>query len=113
MASTIQTEKIPDHPGKILKERFLTAYNISIYRLAKDLNVPPNRITRIINDGSSISLETGLLLSRYFNLPDKFWLDLQLNYDIAITKAAITDKLNVIKVIDNTNIVITSAIKDS
>ena len=56
----------PTHPGEILREEFLKPMEISAYRLAKDIGVPKNRITAIINDDRAISPETALLLSRYF-----------------------------------------------
>jgi len=86
----INNKKIePIHPGIILKEEFLDALNISQYRLAKDINVPPRRINEIVHGKRSISADTALRLGRYFKISPKFWLNLQAHYDLEIQ----TDKL--------------------
>ena len=81
------------HPGEILKTEFLDPLGISAYRLAKDINVPTNRITEIINRHRNISVETALLLAKYFNLSDSFWIRVQAKYDEDITKEKIFDHL--------------------
>ena len=43
------------HPGEILLEEFLKGFNISAYKLAKDTNIPPTRISQIIKGKRSIS----------------------------------------------------------
>ena len=72
----------PTHPGEILREEFLKPMGISAYRLAKDIDVPANRITAIIKEQRSISPETALLLSRYFGVSDSLWANLQAHYDM-------------------------------
>lgn len=83
----------PIHPGEILKTEFLDAFNVSAYRLAKEIEVPLNRITEIINAKRNISTETALLLSKYFGLSDSYWIMLQAKYDEFITKDKIFDHL--------------------
>lgn len=80
----------PVHPGEILMEEFLKPLGISQYRLAKDINVPARRINEIVQGKRSISADTALRLSRYFNLSERFWLNLQARYDLEAEK----DKLN-------------------
>ena len=80
----------PIHPGEILLEEFLKPLNISQYKLAKDISVPPRRINEIVQGKRSISANTALRLSRYFGLSERFWLNLQARYDIEVEK----DKLN-------------------
>ena len=53
----------PIHPGAVLREDFLEPMGISAYRLAKDIAVPVNRISAIVNETRAISAETGLLLA--------------------------------------------------
>jgi addiction module HigA family antidote len=85
------TKKIqPIHPGEILLEEFLKPLNISQYKLAKDISVPPRRINEIVLGKRSISADTALRLSRYFGLSERFWLNLQARYDLEVEK----DKLN-------------------
>jgi addiction module HigA family antidote len=76
----------PIHPGEILMEEFLKPLGISQYKLAKDINVPPRRINEIVHGKRSISADTALRLSRYFNLSERFWLNLQARYDLEIEK---------------------------
>lgn len=83
----------PIHPGLILKEEFLDAMGITAYKLAKDISVPLNRITEIISKQRRISIETGLLLSKYFGMSDGFWIQLQIRYDEQIAKTKLADKL--------------------
>ena len=87
----MKTKKIaPIHPGEILLEEFLKPLSISQYRLAKDINVPARRINEIVHGKRAITADTALRLSRYFNLSERFWLNLQARYDLEIEK----DKLN-------------------
>ena len=66
---------------------------ISQYRLAKDINVPPRRINEIILAKRAITTDTALRLSLYFGLSEKFWLNLQIKYNLEITKDKLKDKL--------------------
>ena len=87
----MKKEKVaPIHPGEILVEEFLRPLGISQYRLAKDIHVPARRINEIVQGKRSISADTALRLSRYFNLSERFWLNLQARYDLEMQK----DKLN-------------------
>ncbi|UCM85205.1 MAG: HigA family addiction module antidote protein [Rickettsia endosymbiont of Culicoides impunctatus] len=83
----------PVHPGEILKTEFLEPFGISAYRLAKDIEVPINRITEIVNKQRNISTETALLLAKYFSLSDSFWIRIQSRYDEAVTKEKIFNHL--------------------
>ncbi len=74
------------HTGEILMEEFLKPLGISQYKLAKDINVPARRINEIVHGKRSISADTALRLSRYFNLSERFWLNLQARYDLEIEK---------------------------
>jgi len=88
------TKKIPPiHPGEILMEEFLKPFGISQYKLAKDINVPPRRINEIVHGKRSISADTALRLSRYFNLSERFWLNLQSRYDLEVEKDKLNDRI--------------------
>jgi len=76
----------PIHPGEILMEEFLKPLGISQYKLAKDINVPARRINEIVHGKRSITADTALRLSRYFNLSERFWLNLQSRYDLEMEK---------------------------
>ena len=83
----------PIHPGEILFEEFLKPLGISQYRLAKDINVPARRINEIVHGSRSISADTALRLSRYFNLSERFWLNLQARYDLEVEKDKLDDRI--------------------
>ena len=87
-------EKIPfPTPGEILLEDFLKPMGISQYRLAKEIGVSTHRISEIIAGKRSITIDTGLRLSRYFGMGDGFWTGLQLNYDTRLAKQTLKDIL--------------------
>jgi addiction module HigA family antidote len=87
----MRTKKMaPIHPGEILMEEFLKPFGISQYKLAKDITVPARRINEIVHGNRAVTADTALRLSRYFNLSERFWLNLQARYDIEVQK----DKLN-------------------
>jgi len=69
-------------PRKILWEEFLIPMEISQYRLSKDLEIPQTRISEIIKGNRRISADTAVRLSAYFGNSAKFWLGLQVDYDI-------------------------------
>jgi addiction module HigA family antidote len=76
----------PIHPGEILLEEFLKPMGISQYRLSKDIGVPPRRINEIVHQKRSISANTALRLSRYFGTSERFWMNLQSQYDLEVEK---------------------------
>ncbi|MBI4720618.1 MAG: HigA family addiction module antidote protein [Chitinivibrionia bacterium] len=76
----------PIHPGEILLEEYLKPLGISQYRLAKDIKVPARRINEIVHGKRSISADTALRLSRYFGMSDRFWVNLQIRYDLEMEK---------------------------
>lgn len=76
------------HPGEILLEEFLIPYNITAYRLSKDLDIPQTRISEIIKENRRITADTALRLSIYFGNSAKFWLGLQDDFDLEEEKSA-------------------------
>jgi len=76
----------PIHPGEILMEEFLEPLGISQYRLAKDISVSPRRINEIVHGKRSISADTALRLAKFFGTTERFWLNLQVRYDLEIEK---------------------------
>ena len=90
------TRKIePIHPGEILLEEFLIPMEISQYRLAKDINVPARRINEIVLGKRAITADTALRLSEYFGLSEKFWLNLQMRYNLEVEKDRLQDRLKI------------------
>ena len=74
----------PVHPGEILQEEFLTPLEMSQYRLAKDIGVPPRRINEIVHGTRAVSADTALRLARYFGTTERFWLNLQSQYELDV-----------------------------
>jgi addiction module HigA family antidote len=93
MKTSIETPTI----GEILKQEFLDPLNLSAYGLAKNLNVPSSRILDILHGKRRVSVETGLKLSRYFGLSDRFFIDLQTGIDIRNEKQLLQRALADIK----------------
>jgi addiction module HigA family antidote len=79
----------PIKPGEILREDFMEPLDISINRLARDLSVPPNRVSEIVNGKRAITADTALRLQRYFGVEAQFWLNLQTEYDLRMMKRKI------------------------
>lgn len=79
----------PIHPGEILLEEFMRPMGISINRLARDLVVPPGRISAIVNGKRAISADTALRLGRYFGVSSELWVGLQVDYDLRVAKRAV------------------------
>jgi addiction module HigA family antidote len=77
----------PLHPGEVLSEEFLKLMGITPYRLAKDIGVPTNRVTGIVNQTRSITADTALRFSRYFGTSAKIWTGLQADYDLAVAES--------------------------
>lgn len=83
----------PIHPGEILMEEFLRPLEISQYRLARSISVPPRRINEIVHGKRNITADTALRLSRFFGTSERFWLNLQMRYDLEMEKDRLGDRL--------------------
>lgn len=91
---TMTRKKMPPvHPGEILFEEFLKPMDISQYRLAHDINVPPRRINEIVHGKRSITADTALRLGRYFKMSAQFWINLQSHYDLEVESDKLSDRL--------------------
>jgi addiction module HigA family antidote len=72
----------PIHPGEILEKEFLEPLNLTQYRLATDLGVPPRRINEIVHGLRGITADTALRLGHYFGTSAQFWMNLQTRFDL-------------------------------
>lgn len=84
----------PIHPGEVLQEDFLQPMGISINRLAREIGVPPGRISTIVNGKRSITADTALRLGVYFGVSPELWLNLQADYDLRVARR--TTELHII-----------------
>ncbi len=73
-------------PGEILLEEFMKPLHLSINRLARDIDVPPNRISAIVRGKRAITADTALRLGKYFGVSPEIWLDLQSDYDLRVMR---------------------------
>lgn len=83
----------PVYPGEILLEEFLTPMEITLEQLAADIYIPLIKIDEIIPGKSAITADIALRLSKYFGLSERFWLNLQVNYDLELAKDQLEDRL--------------------
>lgn len=72
----------PVTPGDVLREEFMAPLGLSARALARDMGVPPNRITEILNGERAITAETAILLEKRFGSSAKFWMNLQASHDL-------------------------------
>lgn len=88
------------HPGEILNEEFLIPLGISAYRLAKETFIPQTRVSEILKGNRRITADTALRLSKYFSNSPKFWLGLQIDYDLEEEQMLKEKELNEIKPVE-------------
>jgi addiction module HigA family antidote len=79
-----QLDPIP--PGEILLEEFMRPLDLSINALARAIDVPPNRVSEIVNGKRAITADTALRLGKYFGVSAELWLDLQSDYDLRLAR---------------------------
>ena len=79
----------PIHPGEILLEDFMKPMGVSINRLARDIVVPPGRISTIVNGKRAITADTALRLGKYFGVSPGVWMGLQADYDLRMAQRVI------------------------
>lgn len=87
----------PVTPGEILLEEFLKPMGLSQYRLAKEIDVPAQRISEIVAGRRSITADTDLRLCRFFGLSNGYWLRAQAAYDTEVAERTIGPLLENIK----------------
>src|SRR2546426_11747555 len=78
--------RITIHPGKHLAEE-LKALGMSAAELARQMKVPTNRVTAILNGQRTLTGDTALRLGHFFGTSPEFWLDLQSLYDLRLAEA--------------------------
>ncbi|RIK94352.1 MAG: addiction module antidote protein, HigA family [Proteobacteria bacterium] len=82
----------PIHPGEILADE-LAELAVTPTELSRQLNVPPNRISQIINGKRSITGDTALRLGHWFGTSAQFWLNLQAAYDLRVAEAQVGNEI--------------------
>lgn len=92
---TTRTAKAHDPitPGEILLTEFLEPLGISQYRLAQATGLPQTRISEIVRNKRSITTDTALRLSKALGVDDRFWINLQTDYDLEVERDRHSDEL--------------------
>ena len=74
----------PSHPGEVLAELYLEPLGMKAPTLAKQLRVPRTRIERLVKGATSMTPDTALRLARAFNTTPAYWMNMQINHDMAL-----------------------------
>lgn len=73
--------RTPIHPGEHLAEE-LRELGVTAAELSRQIDVPVNRITGIINGQRGITADTALRLGHWFGTSPQFWMNLQQQYEL-------------------------------
>src|ERR1700747_2022068 len=84
--------RTPIHPGEQLAEE-LRELGITAAELARQIDVPVNRITGIINGQRAITADTALRLRPWFGTSPEFWLNLQKLYELRLAREEVGDRV--------------------
>src|SRR2546423_1082089 len=83
MPRSLKSKRLPPiHPGKVLREEFLTSMKMTRYALARACGVPRTRIERLAREKPPVTADTALRLARYFGSTAEFWMGLHAQYDL-------------------------------
>jgi len=77
--------RTPIHPGEHLAEE-LRELGFSAAELARQIAVPINRITGIINGQRGVTADTALRLAHWFGTSPQFWMNLQQMYELRVAE---------------------------
>jgi addiction module HigA family antidote len=77
--------RTPIHPGEVLGDE-LEETGVSAKQLADIIRVPPNRVYQLLAGKRSLTADTALRLSRYFDTSADFWMNLQSAYDLDLAR---------------------------
>ena len=87
----------PITPGEILFEEFLKPMGLSQYRLAKEIDVPAQRISEIVAGKRSITADTDFRLCKFFGLSNGYWMRAQVAHDTEVAERKLGHVLRKIK----------------
>lgn len=80
-------------PGEILLEDFMKPHGLSMNRLAREIDVPPGRISEIIHGRRAITADTALRLGRFFGVSPEIWTGLQADYELRLAKRKVGQEI--------------------
>jgi addiction module HigA family antidote len=77
--------RTPIHPGEVLADE-LEELGVSPTELSRQIRVPANRISQIVNGKRAITGDTALRLAHWFGMNPQFWMNLQALYDVRVAE---------------------------
>lgn len=81
------------HPGEFLREDYLKPLGLSVNALALALRVPATRMSEIVNERRSITVDTAIRLSLFFETTPDYWIRLQTTYELSIGQLELMPRL--------------------
>ena len=82
----------PIHPGEILADE-LAELNVSAAQLGRELHVPTNRITQILNGKRAITADTALRVGQWLGTGPELWLNLQKQYELRLAEQQVGQEI--------------------
>lgn len=76
--------RVPTHPGEILREEFLVPMELTPAALASHLGVSPQQLEELVQERRGVTPDLAWLLSQAFGTTPEFWLNLQTHHDLAV-----------------------------
>ena len=83
----------PIHPGEVLREEFLKPFHISEESLAKSISLDLQDVHQMVAEKQRVTADTALRLAKFFSTSPQFWLGLQSDYDLDVTREIIAEKI--------------------
>lgn len=89
----------PITPGEVLRTEFLEPLAITQSRLAEATRLPRRAISEIVQDKRTITVGTALRLSRALSVDDRFWINVQTDYDLEVVRTLRAEDLATVTVL--------------
>ncbi|MGL4941704.1 MAG: HigA family addiction module antitoxin [Thermoguttaceae bacterium] len=83
---TANIERVFTHPGEMLHEEFMVPLNLSANALAAATHIPVARILDIVQQRSDVDADVAARFARYFGTSERFWTNLQAEYDLSVIR---------------------------
>ena len=83
--------KRPSHPGRVLKNLYLTPSELTPYKLSDLIGVPRTRINRLVNEQTEVSIDTAIRLAKFFGTSPEYWLNMQTNFNLSQAKVDVSN----------------------
>ena len=100
MKGALHVLKRSIHPGQILRDE-LKEFDITPTEFARQIDVPPNRVSQIINAKRSITGDTALRFGHWFGVDPQFWLNLQAHFDLVSADEETGDTIRLLPTKEN------------